>query len=244
MLQRSLLFSLGGYVIVSPTEENFDWTSIGAVNEVGNQKNCASCYAFAASDAIEAQIFLRTNELFELSNQQLVDCSKNYGNFGCNYGNTANTFKYIIDNGITIERNYKYKAKELKSCLYDSSTKVANISDYRQVRLPTDDFLRDILYSVGPLTVGIDSSLFSFQHYKFGIYKDENCSENINHAVLLVGFGVDETHGKYWIIKNSYGKNFGEKGFMRLTREIENFCGIRNYVVFPVNDISINYLIT
>ena len=90
------------------------------------------------------------------------------------------------------------------------------------------------MYSVGPVVVGINASVFSFQSYKSGVYNDAQCVGDVNHAVLLVGFGEDERYGKYWKIKNSYGKNYGESGYIRMSRDIPNMCGIWSFVVFPV----------
>lgn len=92
------------------------------------------------------------------------------------------------------------------------------------------------MYSVGPLSVGVNASLFSFQNYESGVYNDPLCTGEVNHAALLVGFGKDKQYGKYWLLKNSYGKSYGENGYIRMTREIPNFCSIGNFVVFPTID--------
>jgi cathepsin L len=78
-----------------------------------------------------------------------------------------------------------------------------------------EKILKNVLFSVGPLAIGVDASLFTFQSYKSGIYDDENCGntmEKLNHAMLLVGYGVDDNWGDYWLLKNSYGKSWGEFG--------------------------------
>lgn len=172
--------------------------------------------------------------MLKLSDQQVIDCSGDYNNRGCDRGNTENVFKYIRDNGIAPGYQYPFKGMELDVCNYNPSMLNATCVDYRRIPIFSNAFLRDLLYSVGPLAVGVDASLFSFLNYKSGIYNDPECSDVINHAMLLVGFGTDDRYGDYWILKNSYGKTFGEKGFMRMSRTIPNFCGLWTYVTFPI----------
>lgn len=187
---------------------------------------------------MEGQIFIKNSSLQKLSDQQIVDCSKDpkYGNNGCSRGSFEGTYKYIKDNGIALGRNYPYIASESPTCQYNPSMKAADITDFRRIRVKSDDFLRDLVYSIGPLAVGVNSSLFTFLNYKEGVYSDPDCSGNINHAMLLVGFGYDIRYGEYWILKNSFGKSWGELGYIKMSREIPNFCGIWNYVTFPFID--------
>lgn len=85
------------------------------------------------------------------------------------------------------------------------------------------------------MTVGVDGSLFSFLSYSSGVYNDPDCSNDLNHAMLLVGFGTDNVTGlDYWLLRNSYGESWGENGYIRMTREIPNYCGLWNYVIFPL----------
>jgi cathepsin L len=169
----------------------------------------------------------------KLSDQQLIDCSDSYGNDGCNMGNPIYAYNYIKENGIAAGSSYPFKARELDSCNYNESEKKVSLIDYRYVPIRDNDFLRDLLYTVGPLVVGINASLFTFQSYKSGIYNDPNCVGGVNHALLLTGFGHDERYGDYWVLKNSYGKSWGENGYVRMSRA-PNMCGIWELVVFPI----------
>lgn len=233
----SRVIVIGGYYVQTPVQKNFNWATEGAVTPVRNQGGCACCYAFASTGALEGQIFRKHNYLIKLSDQQLVDCSDSYGNAGCQYGSPINAYKYIKDNGIAAGVTYPFRAKELDTCYYnEESQKKISLIDYRYVPIRSNGFLRDLLFTVGPLVVGVNSSSFTFQNYKSGIYNDPACVGGVDHAVLLTGFGNDERYGDYWVIKNSYGKNWGESGFMRMTREINNFCGIWELVVFPIVD--------
>lgn len=91
------------------------------------------------------------------------------------------------------------------------------------------------MFSYGPVTVGIDASPFSFQSYSSGVYNDPECSGDINHAMLLVGFGTDDATGMdYWLLKNSYGSSWGEAGYIKMTRDVPNFCKLWDFVNFPL----------
>ena len=224
-----------GYQIVSPALTDFDWTNEGAVIiPPRSQQGCACCYAFAATGALEGQIFRKQGVLQRLSTQQLVDCSSDYGNAGCNWGNPVNVYKYIKDNGIAAGYSYMFQGQELGKCHYNETQKIYSVRDYRFIRINSNDFLRDLLYSVGPLVVGVNSRLFSFQNYQKGVYDDPECTGGVDHAMVLTGFGTDEQYGDFWIVKNSYGRNWGEKGFIRMSRKVNNFCGLWEMVVFPV----------
>lgn len=139
----------------------------------------------------------------KLSEMQLVECVDS--NNGCNGGNFNNAFNYIRNNGITTSAIYPYKGRKTKPCSYDPETTVASVTGFNWIAIRDEIFLRDYLFSFGPLCLGLDASLFTFQSYRSGIYDDPECSNrSINHAVLLVGFGADETWGDYWIIKNRW----------------------------------------
>jgi cathepsin L len=225
---------IAGFEVKNPVVTFFDWNSEGAVTSVRSQQACACCYAFAATGALEGQIFRKTKVLERLSTQQLVDCTFSYGNAGCQYGNPSNVYKYIKDNGIAEGSSYLFKGQELGICNYTIDQKAHSVRDYRYLVIKSNELLRNLLYAVGPLVVGVNSRLFSFQNYKTGIYDDPQCTGGVDHAMLLTGFGTDLRDGDYWIVKNSWGKNWGENGYIRMTREVDNFCGLWEMVMFPV----------
>lgn len=88
--------------------------------------------------------------------------------------------------------------------------------------------------SIGPIAIAVDASLESFQNYKTGVYDDPSCSSVLNHGMLLTGYGTDSEFGDYWLIKNSYGLSWGERGYMKLARNRGNMCGITNFAVIPI----------
>lgn len=97
-----------------------------------------------------------------------------------------------------------------------------------------ETLLKLAVAAIGPIAIAIDASLSSFQNYKSGVYDDSACSSVLNHGMLLTGYGTDPVFGDYWLIRNSYGVSWGERGYMRLARNKGNFCGITNFAVFPI----------
>lgn len=151
-----------------------------------------------------------------------------------------NAYRYIIDQGISRGRSYPFRMRELESCMYEQSMRYASMFDYRQIKIRHDKFLMELVYNFGPVPVGVYSSHFTFINYKDGVYNDERCNGLVDHAMLLVGFGTDPVWGDYWLLKNSYGSNWGEYGYIRMTRAIQNFCNITDYVVLPIYENPAN----
>ncbi|XP_075462860.1 cathepsin L-like peptidase [Ascaphus truei] len=94
--------------------------------------------------------------------------------------------------------------------------------------------LKQAVGTVGPVSVAIDATRKTFYLYKRGVYYDPQCSSTkTNHAVLVVGYGVDKGVD-YWLVKNSWGTSFGDQGYIRMARNRGNHCGISNDCVFPI----------
>ncbi|NWR80478.1 CATS protein, partial [Centropus unirufus] len=215
------------------TPESIDWNEMGYVTEVKNQGACGSCWAFSAVGALETQVKLKTGKLVSLSAQNLVDCSWTQGNKGCSGGLMTWAFQYIIDNqGIDSDEGYPYTAQD-GSCKYDPITQAATCSLYVTLPPGNENFMKDVVGTIGPVSVGIDASLPSFYLYKSGIYDDRNCSQRLNHGVVVVGYGTQDGMD-FWLVKNSWGVGFGEKGYIRMARNKGNLCGISNYVSYPI----------
>ncbi|CAH6920503.1 Ctss [Phodopus roborovskii] len=214
--------------------DSMDWREKGCVTEVKYQGSCGSCWAFSAVGALEAQLKLKTGKLVSLSAQNLVDCSteEKYGNKGCGGGYMTQAFQYIIDNGgIDSDASYPYKAMDEK-CHYDSKSRAATCSRYMELPFGDEEALKEAVANKGPVSVAIDASHPSFFLYKSGIYDDPSCTENVNHGVLVVGYG--SLDGKdYWLVKNSWGLHFGDQGYIRMSRNNKNHCGIASYCSYP-----------
>ncbi|EKX73929.1 cysteine protease [Theileria equi strain WA] len=213
---------------VSLDGENVDWRRCGGVSPVKDQSHCGSCWAFAAVGSVESLYLLKKGQALDLSEQELVNCEP-YSN-GCKGGFCDKALEYILTNGIAHTKDIPYHAFD----------EVCTTSLYNRVfvdgYIPFSglDILQNSL-SVSPTTVYIAVSE-EFSSYKSGIYTGP-CGEASNHAVLLVGEGYDEETGKrFWILKNSWGPDWGENGFFRFERTNEGTdkCGILELGFRPV----------
>lgn len=224
-----------GENIIEPLPNSVDWREKDVLSRVKNQGNCGSCWSFSSTGAIEAIHAISTGTLLNISEQQLVDCSDDYGNNGCKGGSMDNAFKYVIDNGLCSEKEYPYTAEKgkCKKC-----KTIVNISDYKNVVSNNEEILKRVVYQQ-PVSVAIQANLPSFQAYSSGIYSDPSCGSQLDHGVLVVGYGYDILHNMdYWIVKNSWGPNWGENGYIRIQRNIINktgLCGIAMQPSIPLN---------
>ncbi|KAM6962915.1 digestive cysteine proteinase 2 [Aplochiton taeniatus] len=214
--------------------KSVDYRTMGYVTEVKDQGYCGSCWAFSTTGAIEGQIYKKTGKLMSLSEQNLLDCSKPYGTYGCRGAWMANAYDYVVKNGLQSSNTYPYTSVDSQPCFYDSSLAVAKIKGYEFIPKGDEQALADAVASIGPVTVALDADHSSFLFYSSGIYEEPSCNANhLNHAVLLVGFG-SEGDQDYWIVKNSWGTGWGEDGYMRMVRNGKNTCGIASYALYPV----------
>ncbi|XP_067138723.1 cathepsin L-like [Centruroides vittatus] len=217
--------------VILPDE--VDWREEGLVTEVKNQKQCGSCWAFSTTGALEGQHKKKTGQLVSLSEQNLIDCTLNEGNYGCSGGFYDYAFEYVKNNGgIDTERSYPYEAKEDK-CRFKRQNIGATCMGFVSLPHGDEEILKQAVATIGPISVEIDGSTWSFQLYKEGIYDDDNCSdEHIDHAVLVVGYGTE--NGKdYWLVKNSWGTSWGMQGYIKMARN-KNQCGIATHPSYPL----------
>jgi cathepsin L len=209
-----------------------DWRTEGYVTEVKQQGTCGSCWSFAANGALEGQFFRKTGKLLDFSEQQLVDCSSKYHNHGCQSGQMNRAYNYIKDFGIESDEDYPYIA-EVGQCNYTRSKVVTKISGHANVRRFSEKKLLESVATVGPISVAMDGSQPTFRFYKNGVYDEESCSPwSLNHGMLVVGYGT-EAGKAHWIVKNSWGTSWGEKGFILMSRNKGNQCGIATLASYP-----------
>uniref|UniRef100_A0A8R1TS31 Cathepsin L-like n=1 Tax=Onchocerca volvulus TaxID=6282 RepID=A0A8R1TS31_ONCVO len=209
-----------------------DWRRGGLVTSVKNQGECGSCYAFAAAAVLESYYKKKRGVLIDLSPQNIVDCSWDYGNMGCNGGTVSGSFDYAKDYGIAQESKYPY-VHTVQQCKWRSNIGIVTVNDY--VLIPQGDelALQNAVAKLGPVAVAIHATQPDFRFYKSGIYSSSNCGEP-NHAVLVVGYGRHPIMGDYWIVKNRWGTDWGYSGYFHIARNKGNMCGIATLAFVPI----------
>nr|AAS67923.1 cathepsin L [Artemia franciscana] len=216
--------------------ESVDWREKGAVTPVKYQGQCASCLAFSPTGALESQTFRKTGKLISLSEQNLIDCSGEYGNLGCKGGWISQAFEYIKDNkGIDTENKYHYEAKE-NFCRDNPRNRGAVALGFVNIPSGEEDKLKAAVATVGPVSAVIDVSHEGFQFYSKGVYYEPSCKtsfEHLNHAVLVIGCGSDNGED-YWLVKNSWSKHWGDEGYLKIARNRKNHCGVATAALYPI----------
>ena len=213
-----------------------DWTTKGAVTAVKNQEQCGSCWAFSTTGSVEGAWFLSNGTLVSLSEQQLVDCSTAEGNEGCNGGLMDYGFEYIIKNkGITTEAAYPYTATGPNKCVAAGLPVAATLSGYKDVPVNSETALMTAI-ALTPVSVAVEADQSVFQFYNGGVM-DSACGTALDHGVLAVGYGT--LGGKdYYLVKNSWGADWGAKGYIMLARGAKfnpaGQCGIQMAASYPV----------
>lgn len=205
----------------------WDWVQKGAVTKVKNQGSCGSCWAFSTIQNIEGQNFLKHNELVVLSEQQLVDCDK--VDEGCNGGLMQEAMQWLAEHGgVATEADYPYLGYD-DTCKYTPSMMKVNVTGYRNVSTDETEIAASLV-ELGPLSIGVVADPWQF--YIAGIANPWFCGGDLDHGVLLVGYG----HGKglissadFWLVKNSWGSSWGESGYIRLERG-KGVCGMNQDV--------------
>jgi len=210
----------------------WNWNTRGAVTPIKNQGQCGSCWSFSTTGSTEGCHFITTKKLVSLSEQNLMDCSTSQGNQGCNGGLMTQAMDYIISNkGIDTEASYPYTAED-GTCSYNAKNSGATLKSYTNVNTGDENDLQAKVY-LGPTSVAIDASQSSFQFYASGVYSDPDCSTSqLDHGVLAVGWGVS-SGSDYWVVKNSWGTDWGLKGFIWMARNDNNMCGIATMATLP-----------
>jgi len=221
-------------MVGAPTE--VDWRTQGAVNQVKNQGQCGSCWAFSAIGAFESAAKIAGYALYSMSEQQLVDCSTGEGNQGCNGGWMDYAFQYIQRvGGIMSESDYPYKAVDQQCKAVTEKFQPPKVDSWVDVGKNKCDELLDAV-SKQPVAVAVAANAMQF--YSSGIFSNRFCGTGLNHGVVAVGYGHDASSKKdFWIVRNSWGGAWGEKGYIRMDRAIQpttGICGICMAASYPV----------
>lgn len=207
-----------------------DWRSKGKVQGIKDQKQCGSCWAFSSVSALESAYAVKHGKLYSFAEQQLVDCEPK--SHGCRGGLQRYAYDYYKTHNAIEESSYKYTAKD-GTCQYSSkSHSSVKTTGYKSVAAKNPDQMKAALQSQ-PLSVSIEADKSAFQRYKSGIFNSAECGTRLDHATNVVGWG--SSAGKdFWIMRNSWGKTWGESGYMRLEIQSGNgVCGIQKEPQYP-----------
>ena len=231
--------------------DQLDWRTKNVVTPVKKQsgffpwpRKCGACWAFSATGAIEGALAKKTGTLISLSEQQLLDCAPM--TYGCDGSDGVDyAFAYVMrqrksPGGIQTAESYPYVAKKGPKCNFEPTQVAAYMETFARVT-PTEDALKAAVYRNGPVSVHIKVANAAFYKYKRGVYTDDDCGHGemiANHAMLVVGYGTEGEHD-YWLVKNSWGARWGDKGYIKMARNHNNMCGIASEAYYPkgVNNV-------
>ena len=201
----------------SPTKNDVNWVEEGETTPVKDQGACGSCWAFSGVETIESAYAVvndvHNDDIPRFSEQQMVDCAKYpaYGSFGCQGGWMQDTFEYATKNGLCLEAEYPYTARD-GTCQDSKCNFDAGVKSWVNVPEGDLDALLEATELV-PVAIAVDAGSWSF--YKGGIHKSTGTA--LNHGVELNGFHVKSTDGDYLLVRNSWGMRWGERGYIKLT---------------------------
>lgn len=188
------------------------------MSPVRDQSSCGGCYSFGSVGAIEGRLNIIKNYKFDLSEQQIIDCTISYGNNGCNGGIVYNVYDYLMDgNYLSYEYDYPFKAST-GTCNKNVKAHVALYS-YKSVRGKMQEALLR-----GPLDMAL-YVVSSFQLYGSGYYDEHDCKtdpDDMNHEMVAVGYGYNNNR-LYYIIRNSWSSSWGMDGYAYI---YEGVCGV------------------
>jgi len=211
-----------------------DWRRLGVVSPVKDQGNCGSCWTFATAETIESHWAITSGDLWELSEQQILDCTVNPQNCGGTGGCAGGTVEVATASiiklgGLSSEWTYpylSYNGQNQPSCGFSNSSTPPAVSPANYVSLPSNQYepLINAIATIGPIAISVDASSWSF--YATGVYNGCNqTNPDLDHAVQLVGYGT-ENGADYWLVRNSWSPSWGENGYIKLYREGNNTtCG-------------------
>lgn len=177
---------------------------------------------------------IKTGKLVSLSEQELMDCDVDSGNEGCNGGYMDKAFDFINSNGLTTETDYPYKGTDCTCNKDKERDHVVEISGHEKVPANNEKSLQAAV-AEQPVSVAIDAGSYEFQLYSEGIF-DGPCGKDLNHGVTAVGYGEEDAK-KYWLVKNSWGTEWGEAGYIKISRDSidkEGTCGIAMEASYPL----------
>jgi len=228
---------LGRHMVKNATlPSSIDWTQKGAVTEIKNQGQCGSCWAFSTTGSLEGAYQIATGTLTSLSEQQLVDCAGSFGESGCQGGLMDSAFKYAEQAAMCTESSYPYQGRGGSCRASSCATGIpkGSVTGFHDVAHDSAEALMSAV-AQQPVSIAIEANLPTFQLYRGGVLSGL-CGAQLDHGVLVVGYGTDPKGGDYWKVKNSWGKSWGMDGYVLLKRGKPGAgeCGILKQPSYPV----------
>lgn len=223
-------------ILEESNDDSVNWVAAGKVNAVQNQGSCGSCWSFSTTAATETAYAIKHNSLPKLSEQQLVSCSTR--NYGCNGGDMGLAFAYLKTKYQNYESAYPYTSgsnSQTGSCYPSLETGNIYVTEYHYVSQNNPSQLKAAL-QIGAVSVAIQADQSVFQYYRGGIITSPSCGTNLDHAVLAVGYG-SENGQEYFLVRNSWGPNWGESGYVKIgVSSGAGTCGINMYPVYALTN--------
>ncbi|CAH8330213.1 unnamed protein product [Eruca vesicaria subsp. sativa] len=204
-----------------------DWRKSGFVSPVKNQGKCASSWVFSVTGALEAAYYRKYGTITLFSEQQILDCSNKYLEClsACRGGLPYDALSYVSSHALLSAAEYPYVAR-VGRCRADDSKPDIDVRYSSTSQRDPEDSLKQAVETVGPVSILLEV-VNSFRFYKSGVYTTSDCgnlTEELNHAGLAVGYAI-ENGVPYWIIKNSWGEEWGDKGYFKIEMG-KNMCGV------------------
>ncbi|CAG9798745.1 unnamed protein product [Chironomus riparius] len=237
VLDARIAYPFGNYTSADAPDYT-DFTNL--MQPVQNQLSCGSCWAFSVMSQLEGLLKIKDSSFNTLlAPQFLLDC--NTAQVGCIGGWPTDALSWLKtklggNNKAPSQLLYPYRAA-VKTCRKTLSTINLDIQQVRERYLGGNEgALKAQIANFGPTIVAIYASN-DFQYYSSGVFYDPTCPSGntcliLNHAVTIVGYGTHPTYGDYWLVRNSWGSDWGEDGYIRMARNRNNNCNIACYAMF------------
>ncbi|XP_063833643.1 cathepsin K-like [Ostrinia nubilalis] len=212
--------------------DSYDMRFLGYVGPIKNQGECGSCWAFSTTATVEGALSKSNGgRNVDLSEQSLVDCAWGFENSGCNGGQLDKAYEYILKHGIPFDSQYEYRQKD-GYCKVDNTTDTFKIRGFGLVTPRNPEALKLALVKYGPVSIAIRATRNMYL-YTNGIFYDINCDGlHVNHGVVVVGYG-ERDGTPYWIVRNSWGENWGQDGYILMSALNDN-CKVMDSPYYPI----------
>ncbi len=214
--------------------DSIDWTQKGMVSAVQDSGMCGSDWAFSAIGAVEGAYGVMQGEFTALSAQQLLDCTGSATS--CAGGTQSQAFDYLKTAKAMSAESYPYNSgyPAKGECKYDESKATSALVDMYTFADEGDVNMMKMALTHQPIAASIQADSKAFQLYTSGVLDLETCGTELNHAIVMVGYGNHEGTD-YWIVKNSWGTNWGESGYVKIAiKPGQGICGIQKSAVWTV----------